>query len=121
MSIQLQGKTWIAVVLVALTAVAAGAYWFGGLTPRTGTDETGEFLLVDATDRSLDGSPALALTFTIPLDSRKSYDQHIKLFEMPPPAGSGARGQNQANGDDEVRRGGPAVSVVSVKPADTAT
>jgi len=117
-SIQLPKKIQIAIVVAVLMAIAAGA-WFIKWTPQTVSDETGEFLLVEAADRSLDGSPALALTFTLPLDSRKSYDQYIKVFEMPPPAGAARPAQN--DGDEETPRSAASGSIISVKAEDTAT
>src|SRR2546426_1058853 len=56
-----------------------------GFVPRVSNADEGDFLLVDASDRELDGAPALALTFTLPLDARKSYDKSIRVFEMPSP------------------------------------
>src|SRR5262245_15295372 len=108
MRIQLHGKTRIAVVVavvLALGAATAAAYWLGGIAPQRRSDEAGEFLLVEAADKSLDGSPALALTFSLPLDARKSYDRFVQVFEMPAPPRPAARGQNVDNDDEEFRQG----------------
>lgn len=43
----------------------------------------GPFTLVDAAERDLDGSPALALTFSEPLNSTASYDRYLKVLRLP--------------------------------------
>lgn len=111
--------------IVALVAVAY-LYWGGHIfSGGTTNDAQTKFALVDAADRSLDGAPALALTFAIPLDSRKSYDKFIQVFEMPASVNSQV-GQGQgANQDDDAddypRPGNGSGSIVSTKPEDTET
>jgi len=119
MDFQLRGRAKI-VVAIVVVALGAAIYWIpkGRLSPGAGgEDETGEFLLVDAADRALDGSPSLALTFTLPLDSRKAYDKYIHVFEMPAPA----RAVNQARpyDDEDESRPGRGGTVVSIKAEDT--
>src|SRR5213593_4750229 len=76
----------IAAVAVAVFVLASVAYWVrSSIVPRTGNADEGEFLLVEASERELDGAPALTLTFTLPLDARQSYDKYIRVFEMPAP------------------------------------
>ena len=107
----------IAGAAVAIVALGALVYWIhSAVRPPAGNADEGEFLLVDATDRDLDGVPALALTFTLPLDARKSYDKYIRLFEMPSPP----KPTEQRNffGEDTTGKGG---TVVSTKPEDTNT
>src|SRR5207247_5970696 len=71
---------------VALFMLAVLIYWVrSSIAPGTGSADEGEFLLVEAGERELDGAPALSLTFTLPLDVRQSYDQHIRVFQMPAP------------------------------------
>ena len=60
---------------------------------------SGEFVLVDAAERSLDGAPALALTFSQPLDPRKNYDALLRVFEMP--ARPGEQPSQLRRGDEE--------------------
>jgi hypothetical protein len=119
MSIQ-PGKARIALFGVALAAFTAGTLWLWGFPPRVVGNDTGEFQLVAAADKSFDGAPALALTFTLPLDTRKSYDRFIQLFEMP--AATPERGQAEPGDHDDLPRAGRGAStVVSVKPEDTLT
>ena len=76
----------IAAVGAAVFLLAGLIYWVrSSIAPGTGSADEGEFLLVEAGERELDGAPALSLTFTLPLDVRQSYDQHIRVFQMPGP------------------------------------
>src|SRR5262249_27620844 len=105
------------VVLVALAA--SMVFWHRNKAPQLGADDgTKKFLLVDAADRAFDGEPALALTFSLPLASRKSYDKFIQAFEMPAPRRP-AR-DPRAYEDDESERA-KHVSIVSKKPEDLVT
>ena len=82
------------VAALAAAVLVVGALLYAvrsGFVPRVSNADEGEFLLVDASDRELDGSPALALTFTLPLDARKSYDKSIRVFEMPSPPAAPVR------------------------------
>src|SRR5207302_10506535 len=105
---------------VVVIGFVAAVYWFWshGVPPGIGRrNETGEFLLVDAGDRALDGAPALALTFTLPLDSRKTYDPYVTVFEIAAPAAP-ARTPRAFDDDSQAAKGG---SIVSVKAEDTDT
>src|SRR5690349_3052326 len=86
MQIPIHSKNFrIATGVLVLLVLSSTVLWYWGCAPKLAVDDgTGEFLLVDAADRSLDGEPALALTFSLPLDSRRSYDKFIQVFEMPP-------------------------------------
>jgi uncharacterized protein YfaS (alpha-2-macroglobulin family) len=107
------------VLAIALLAAAYTWYFHARDTGDEADDPKTEFVLVDAADRSLDGSPALALTFSLPLDSRESYDKYIHVFEMP------AAAKLQANNEDDEEEGNrPAkgkTSIVSTAPEDTDT
>jgi len=94
----------MAVAAIVLIAVVGFAYWVRNtVSPPVGNADEGDFLLVEAGERELDGAPALVLTFTLPLDSRQSYDQYLRVFEMPaPPRPTNVNG-----------------TVVSSKPEDT--
>src|SRR5262245_16304591 len=117
---RLQTK-WAKIGAVALmvTLVVGLVYWLrSSVAPRIGNADEGEFSLVEASERELDGSPALTLTFTLPLDSRQSYDKYIRVFEMPAPA----RRPNERRSDfEEEDRPGSGGTVVSTKPEDTKT
>src|SRR5438093_4463223 len=107
----------IAVGGVVLTALVALGYWVRtSVAPRTGNADEGEFLLVEASERELDGAPALTLTFSLPLDARQSYDKYIRVFEMPAPA---RRPDERRFGFEEENRPGSGGTVVSTKPEDT--
>lgn len=81
------------VVLLLLAVLGLGAYLgsqlrgAGGAAvpalPVLGAPETGPITLVSLDNRDLDGSPALALTFSTPLDPRQDYKSFIQVFEMP--------------------------------------
>src|SRR5215831_15747746 len=119
MNLQFQTRrAKIAGASVVMIALVAAIYWRSsrGVPSRLSENDTGEFLLVDAGDRALDGAPALALTFTLPLDRRKSYDKFIQVFEMPSPPSTQA--EQRSRGDEESGKGG---SIVSTKPEDTDT
>src|SRR5690242_4679023 len=116
----------IAVLLIALMALA---YWYadGNLfNEDAASDDNTKFALVEAADRSFDGAPALALTFSLPVSPGISYDKYIQVFEMPP---SGDIGQHRRSGDEEQEDdvdGEPpatkgATTVVSTRPEDTDT
>ena len=78
-------------------------------------------VLVELANRDFDGSPALALTFSQPLDSRHSYDSEIQVFEMPPRDGE-ARLDNDTDEDgDPESRDAKDAATVSTAPADVAS
>lgn len=81
----MRAKIVLASLAVLLTVLAG--YWFWQSRGHSGGDDSavdGPLTLVDAGDREFDGSPALALTFSQPLDTRAAYDKFIQVFEMPP-------------------------------------
>ena len=88
-------------------------------------DATGDFTVVEVSNREFDGSPALAITFSLPLDARSNYDKHFKVFEMPSgkkalaPAPSDEG--DQSEGDDEDRPVKNADAKVSTKADDVNT
>src|ERR1051326_4920514 len=104
----------------AIILVAALVYGIrSSFIPKVGNADEGEFLLVDATDREVDGTPSLVLTFTLPLDSRKSYDKYIQVFEMPAPPPPPVQQRRFAFVEEDVSdKGG---TIVSTKPEDTNT
>src|SRR5262252_7419256 len=105
-----------AVGAVAVATLVAMIYWVrNGIVPRIGNADEGEFLLVEASERELDGSPAISLTFTLPLDARQSYDKYIRVFEMPAPP----RRPDERRFNFEEERPGTGGTIVSTKPEDT--
>ena len=116
-------------VLLLLPAIAC-AGWFGWSrnAPAPAVDEGGKLTIVDAGDRELDGSPALALTFSLPLDARADQDKSIQVFEMPLRAGDAPAKRNTRAADDEdddefdaAGSGTKNTANVSTKPEDTET
>lgn len=106
---------------VALALAAAIAYWWLPHRPQPQTPASHEpFTLAEAGDRSFDGAPALALTFTRPLDPGIHYDKYIQVYEMPPSPGVAASAT-----DDEEEEEGPRPKVgasrVSTSPEATRT
>ena len=91
------------VTLAALAGLAAVLVSFFVLSPSRGDDPSlspgGVFEVVDAAHREFDGSPALALSFSLLLDAKADVGAFVQVLEMP------ARAQDaqpaQASGDDE--------------------
>jgi alpha-2-macroglobulin len=65
-------------------ALAAGLFHARPWQKATAQESGGPFEVVELANRDFDGSPALALTFTEPLDARTNVDEHLQVFEMPP-------------------------------------
>ena len=89
--------------LVATLVLLAGGYFLA--SHLTGEEEGGpsaegvKFEVVDAAHRELDGSPALALSFSLPLDPRSDYGKFVQVLEMPSANQSAPAAAR--NGDDE--------------------
>jgi uncharacterized protein YfaS (alpha-2-macroglobulin family) len=74
----------LAVALLSIF-IALGGYAvniFGKASESDGLPDS-EFALVGASLGDLDGQPALALSFSQPLDAKASYDKYIRVFKMP--------------------------------------
>lgn len=103
------------VIFVVLASLIAGV-WF--LKHRQSADVLGSddpnhpFVVVAADDRSLDGAPALALTFSLPLDAGKTVDKYVKVFAMPDV-------MKPASDSDENNTAAATASVVSTAAIDT--
>jgi uncharacterized protein YfaS (alpha-2-macroglobulin family) len=119
----MRAKLAAAIALVVIAA--AGGYWFwkGSHEASENPDNT-PFGLVEAADREFDGAPALALTFSRPLDAGTAYDKYVQVFEMPARPGE-QRARPQADDEED---GGNAWVVgankaknVSTNDADTET
>ena len=102
----------VAPLIVLLSLVlAAGGYFLAKQLP--GKDEHGlsaegvPFEVVDGAHRELDGLPALALSFSLPLDARGDYGKFVQVLEMPAAAKAAAAAAvaqedaDEETGDDE--------------------
>src|SRR3954468_12825921 len=101
----MRAKLAVAAILV-IALIAGGAFWWSrhageSTVADSGNGEGGTLTLVEAADRAFDGAPALALTFTLPLDAKKNYDSFIQVFEMPPRPADAAPKKEREDGDEE--------------------
>lgn len=94
-------------VAVAIVLVLAIAAYFFGWPGRSGNEPSAEgvnFEVVDGAHRELDGSPALAVSFSLPLDAKGDYEKFVQVLEMPPdPKAKPANPQSsdEENSDEE--------------------
>jgi alpha-2-macroglobulin len=75
----------VSLLLCGVALLAGGGLLHAELgSLQAGIDRLlGKFSVADITERSLDGAPALAITFTEPLDAKQSYDKYVSVIEMP--------------------------------------
>ncbi len=81
---------WAVAGVVLVSAVAGGAWWFGkqaATQPGTESNATqigaaDPFTLLDCKVRLFDESPALALTFSQPLDRRQAFDRSLNVVDQ---------------------------------------
>jgi len=117
------GVAQLAVVTVLVLLVAG--YFFAGYLRDKGTDELAAdgvvFEVVDGAPRDLDGSPALALSFSLPLDARGDYEKFVQVLEMSADSGAPAASSGNDDGgeDDESGSAGGLASGTSRAAADT--
>src|SRR5688572_22557053 len=83
----------IALALLALFALAAVGYggwrWYKAGAEKA-VESAGEtFTVVDVSERSLDGKPALAILFSAELDGGHNYDRHIRVLQAEKPVAGG--------------------------------
>jgi uncharacterized protein YfaS (alpha-2-macroglobulin family) len=122
--------TILALGVIVLMGIAVGQTLRSGGAPRaeeaTSPEleafeeaSTGPIELVELNNRDLDGSPALALTFSQTLDARQNYDEFIQVFEMPL-RDQDKRTQNREYYEDEndARPRVKAMATASTDPAD---
>ena len=112
-SLSRRGFGIVPLLLVVVAIVVAG--WFLARNWQADDDvaDAGPFQIADFANRDFDGSPALALSFTLPLDARKNYDEQIQVFEMPArPGDSNGRtpGDDDEDGEGAPGSGNPQVS-----------
>ncbi|MDS4013926.1 MAG: hypothetical protein RKP46_06155 [Candidatus Accumulibacter sp.] len=80
------GAASLYAVLAVIGLAIAGFLAIGNL-PSSAPDEAASegvsFEVVDGAHRELDGSPALALAFSLPLDAKGENDKFLQVLEMP--------------------------------------
>ncbi len=87
------------------------------VTSAEDADPNTPFDWVEAANRSFDGSPALALTSTQPLDKKQKFDALIQVFDMGTEAV--VQDNNNNNDDEQEQQPGPALEkAVSVASKD---
>ncbi|MCL2636180.1 MAG: MG2 domain-containing protein, partial [Betaproteobacteria bacterium] len=111
----------IPLLLIVAVIAAAGIYVAKTWQRDDGGSADVAFQIVDFGNREFDGSPALALSFTQPLDTGEAYDDLIQVFEMPARPGD-AKPRVDSDGEegaDDGERAGDAVPQASSAPEDT--
>ncbi|MCB1931772.1 MAG: alpha-2-macroglobulin family protein [Candidatus Accumulibacter sp.] len=107
-------------VFAAVALAIAGLLAIASL-PESGDDQGAgagvRFEVVDGAYRELDGSPALALSFSLPLDSKGNYDRFVQVLEMP----AAIQAATAHDGDDADRRGELDDENDTSSPTDTST
>ena len=83
-----RGVSWVAMLIaiaVIAAATVAGVIYYKKFanSSAVGDSDQGAFEIIEASNRDFDGSPALALSFSHPLDARKNYDEFVQVFQMP--------------------------------------
>ncbi|WP_291854172.1 MG2 domain-containing protein [Accumulibacter sp.] len=95
-------------LVVAVVLAIAGLLALGNLPGGKG-EPAGEgvrFEVVDGAHRELDGSPALALSFSLPLEAKGDQNRFLQVLEMPPesPPAAGGQPADAAENEDGVSR-----------------
>ena len=109
-------------VAAAMVVAVAGAFLWSMRESEPAGGASGAFEVVDAAHRELDGSPALALSFSLPLDTKVDAGRFVQVLEMPPrPEDSKAQARVAEDEDDEAAAssGTLAGAGVSRRPEDT--
>ncbi|WP_301102136.1 alpha-2-macroglobulin [Propionivibrio sp.] len=84
---QIRGLGMVPVAVAIVLVLAITAYFFGLPGGMGGSEPSAEgvgFEVVDGAHRELDGSPALAVSFSLPLDAKGDYEKFLQVLEMPP-------------------------------------
>jgi uncharacterized protein YfaS (alpha-2-macroglobulin family) len=114
--------------IIAVLAAVIGGYVLVTRLPGMGSadDAASEgvtFAVVDAAHRELDGSPALALSFSLPLDAKSDHGQFAQVLEVPPLPESEkprVRGEDEESDDEDSGQAqGKLGTGVSRQPEDT--
>ncbi|HPT50782.1 MAG TPA: MG2 domain-containing protein [Accumulibacter sp.] len=96
-----RGLAPLSALIGVLILAAAGFFAIGYFPHRAPDDASTEgvrFEVVDGAHRELDGLPALALSFSLPLGSRGDHEKFIQVLEMP-----AAKKDQSVGGDDHPR------------------
>ena len=113
-------RNLLALLLIGV-AVALGLFLQSGdktdSPPEQEEDSNAAFTILEAAHREFDGAPALALSFSLPLDARNRPSEFIQVLEMP------ARPEDLKNTNDDApwhdEEQAPAASEVSSDAKDT--
>ncbi|MCM8596354.1 MG2 domain-containing protein [Accumulibacter sp.] len=113
-----RGLTPVRALLIAAALAIAGFLAVGHLASRHDDDAASDgirFEVLDAAHRELDGSPALALSFSLPLDAKGDHDRFVQVLEMPAtakrsPAATDARGEGEEDEGESPASEGAATS-----------
>ena len=113
-------RNLLALLLISV-AVALGLFLQSGdktdSPPEQEEDSNAAFTILEAAHREFDGAPALALSFSLPLDARSRPSEFIQVLEMP------ARPEDLKNTNDDApwhdEEQAPAASEVSSDTKDT--
>lgn len=116
------GRASVAVALALILALAT--FFYVSRNPEQedgGSSADVAFEVVNGAHRELDGSPALALSFSLPLDTKGDYEKFVQVLEMPPSEKQKAARQRSEGEDDEYSGESDArlASGVSRAPEDT--
>ncbi|WP_415036391.1 alpha-2-macroglobulin family protein, partial [Azonexus sp.] len=110
------------VLLLMGAALALGFFIQSGQAPKEAArlvdDDNSAFEIIDAAHREFDGSPALALSFSLPLDARRQAGDFIQVLEMPARA-EDLRQMQEADSDGYDGNDSTLSSEVSTASADT--
>ena len=115
--------------ILALAVLGVAGWFIANKLPVTGSvDEVSSegvaFEVVDAAHREFDGSPALALSFSLPLDAKADLGPYVQVLEMPPgPQSHQPRVQDDdegGGGDYDSRSDANFATEVSRLPEDVA-
>lgn len=105
------------VIILILASFIAGAWYLKHRQSAAvveSDDPNQPFVVVDAADRSLDGVPALALTFSLPLDTGKTFDKYVQVFEMPDVMKPHTENSNEDENTGHSQGGSTVVSTAAV-------
>ena len=113
----------VPLLLIVAIVAAAGVYFVKTWNADNGGPVDGPFQIADFTNRDFEGSPALALSFTHPMDARKGYDEQIQVFEMPLRPGDAkprVRTDDEESNNESVGGPGNGTPQISSTPEDVA-
>ena len=104
---QLARRRWqqMLALVVGIVVAVGGLMAIGHLTAG-GSDEADAgdtpFAVIDGAHRELDGSPALAVSFSVPLEAKGDHERFLQVLEMPAEAKAAAARDGEADGEDGV-------------------